>query len=102
VQLWPPFWIGTFIGVAPPSFIAIQAGTTLQQLTSTTDALSFQSVALLVIFAFLSILPALLKNRKGMQKYFSGQNEDSESSKKDEDSNAQIVENDQNDSTVTK
>ena len=58
-----PFWIGTFIGVAPPSFIAIQAGTTLQQLTSTTDALSFQSVALLVIFAFLSILPALLKNR---------------------------------------
>merc|ERR1712141_239668 len=58
-----PFWIGTFIGVAPPSFIAIQAGTTLQQLTSTTDALSFQSVAILVIFAFLSILPALLKNR---------------------------------------
>lgn len=58
-----PFWIGTFIGVAPPSFVAIQAGTTLQQLTSTTDALSFQSVALLVIFAFLSILPALLKNR---------------------------------------
>merc|ERR1711963_1165441 len=58
-----PFWLGTFVGVAPPSFIAIQAGTTLQQLTSTTDALSFQSVALLVIFAFLSILPALLKNR---------------------------------------
>lgn len=58
-----PFWLGTFIGVAPPSFIAIQAGTTLQQLTSTTDALSFQSVALLVIFALLSILPALLKNR---------------------------------------
>ena len=35
-----------------------------------------------------------------MQKYFSGHNEESESSKKDEDSNAQIVENDQNDSTV--
>jgi len=58
-----PFWIGTFIGVAPPSFIAIQAGTTLQQLTSTTDALSVQSIALLVVFAFLSILPAILKNR---------------------------------------
>lgn len=58
-----PFWLGTFIGVAPPSFIAIQAGTTLQQLTSTTDALSFQSVALLIFFALLSILPALLKNR---------------------------------------
>jgi len=58
-----PFWLGTFVGVAPPSFIAIQAGTTLQQLTSTTDALSFQSVALLIFFAVLSILPALLKNR---------------------------------------
>lgn len=58
-----PFWLGTFVGVAPPSFIAIQAGTTLQQMTSTTDALSFQSVALLVFFALLSILPALLKNR---------------------------------------
>ena len=52
-----------FIGVAPPSFIAIQAGTTLQQMTSTTDALSVQSIALLVVFAFLSILPAILKNR---------------------------------------
>lgn len=58
-----PFWIGTFIGVAPPSFVAIQAGTTLQQLTSTTEALTFQSIALLVIFAFLSILPVVLKNR---------------------------------------
>merc|ERR1712004_764460 len=70
-----PFWIGTFIGVAPPSFVAIQAGTTLQQLTSTTDALSFQSVALLVIFAFLSILPALLKNREEMQNFFGGSSE---------------------------
>jgi hypothetical protein len=43
--------------------IIFQAGTTLQQLTSTTEALTFQSVALLVIFAFLSILPVLLKNR---------------------------------------
>jgi len=59
----PPFWIGTFIGVAPPSFIAIQAGTTLQQLTSGLDALTFQSVALLVVFAILSILPVFLRNR---------------------------------------
>merc|ERR1719210_1188538 len=58
-----PFWIGTFFGVAPPSFIAIQAGTTLQQLTSGLDALTFQSVALLVLFAFLSILPVLMKNK---------------------------------------
>ena len=29
-----PFYFGTVIGVAPPSFVCIQAGTTLQQLTS--------------------------------------------------------------------
>jgi len=59
----PPFWLGTFVGVAPPSFIAIQAGSTLQQLTSSLDAFNFQNVALLVLFAFLSILPVFLKNR---------------------------------------
>ena len=58
-----PFWFGTFFGVAPPSFIAIQAGTTLQQLTSGLDALTFQSVALLVIFAFISILPPIIRSR---------------------------------------
>merc|ERR1711973_339429 len=59
----PPFWLGTFVGVAPPSFIAIQAGSTLQQLTSSLDTFNFQNVALLVLFAFLSILPVFLKNR---------------------------------------
>lgn len=68
----PPFWLGTFVGVAPPSFIAIQAGSTLQQLTSSLDAFNFQNVALLVLFAFLSILPVFLKNRKGCRSYFSG------------------------------
>jgi len=58
-----PFWLGTFVGVAPPSFVAIQAGTTLQKLTSTTDAITVQSVALLVVFAVLSILPVLFKDR---------------------------------------
>lgn len=58
-----PFWLGTFIGVAPPSFVAIQAGTTLQQMTSTTDAVTFQSVILLVVFAILSILPVLFRDR---------------------------------------
>jgi uncharacterized membrane protein YdjX (TVP38/TMEM64 family) len=48
-----PFWIGTFVGVAPPSFVAIQAGTTLQQLTSSTDAITVWSVAILAGFAIL-------------------------------------------------
>merc|ERR1719154_571920 len=58
-----PFWIGTFFGVAPPSFIFIQAGTTLQQLSSTMDPITVESVALLVIFALVSLVPILLKNK---------------------------------------
>jgi len=58
-----PFWTGSFFGVAPPSFVFIQAGTTLQQMTSTMDPITVQSVALLVLFALLSLVPALLKDK---------------------------------------
>ena len=57
------FWVGTFFGVAPPSFIFIQAGTTLQQLTSTMDPITVKTVLLLVVFALLSLLPIVLKNK---------------------------------------
>eukprot|EP00057_Strongylocentrotus_purpuratus_P026858 XP_011681332.1 PREDICTED: transmembrane protein 41B [Strongylocentrotus purpuratus] len=62
VSLWP-FFIGTFLGVAPPSFVAIQAGTTLYQLTHAGDALSWTSVIVLAVLAVLSILPAVFKQR---------------------------------------
>ena len=58
-----PFWFGTFFGVAPPSFVAIQAGTTLQQLTSSTDAITTWSIGMLAGFAILSITPVLLRGR---------------------------------------
>lgn len=58
-----PFWLGSFIGVAPPSFIFIQAGTTLQQMTSTMDPITVETVCLLIFFALLSLLPVLLKNK---------------------------------------
>lgn len=58
-----PFWLGTFIGVAPPSFVAIQAGTTLQQMASTSDAITPQAIILLVVFAILSILPVVFRDR---------------------------------------
>jgi len=58
-----PFWVGSFFGVAPPSFIFIQAGTTLQQLTSTMDPITVETVLLLIVFALLSILPVLMKNK---------------------------------------
>lgn len=60
VPLWP-FAFGTFLGVAPPSFVAIQAGKTLYKMTSSTDAFSWTSVTLLMVFSVISIGPAIFK-----------------------------------------
>ncbi|KAJ7420185.1 Transmembrane protein 41B [Willisornis vidua] len=57
------FFIGTFLGVAPPSFVAIKAGTTLYQLTTAGEAVSWNSVFVLMILAILSILPALFQKK---------------------------------------
>uniref|UniRef100_A0A915INF9 Transmembrane protein 41B n=1 Tax=Romanomermis culicivorax TaxID=13658 RepID=A0A915INF9_ROMCU len=56
-----PFFWGTFLGVAPPSFLAIQAGTTLHQLTSSSDAVSWKSMLVLCVFALGSLVPILFK-----------------------------------------
>ncbi|XP_018341214.1 PREDICTED: transmembrane protein 41 homolog isoform X1 [Trachymyrmex septentrionalis] len=58
-----PFTVGTFFGVAPPSFVAIQAGQTLHNLTSSRDALSWNSVIVLCVFALFSLLPVLYKQK---------------------------------------
>jgi len=55
------FFIGTFIGVAAPSFVAIEAGKTLNKLTSTNDFFSLNSLLLLCLFACLSLLPVLFR-----------------------------------------
>lgn len=52
-----PFIIGTFIGVAPPSFIFIRAGTTLYTLTTTGDAFSLTSILITAFLAILSLSP---------------------------------------------
>ncbi|XP_073460087.1 transmembrane protein 41B, partial [Aquarana catesbeiana] len=57
------FFLGTFLGVAPPSFVAIKAGTTLYQLTTAGEAVSWNSVIVLMILAVLSILPAIFQKR---------------------------------------
>ncbi|XP_076234645.1 transmembrane protein stas isoform X2 [Calliopsis andreniformis] len=58
-----PFIVGTFFGVAPPSFVAIQAGQTLHNLTSSSDAWSWNSILILCIFAVLSLVPVLFKQK---------------------------------------
>lgn len=57
------FTLGTFFGVAPPSVIAIQAGKTLQKMSSSSDAFSWTSMGVLTMCACLSLLPGLLKNK---------------------------------------
>lgn len=57
------FFIGTFFGVAPPSFVAIHAGTMLHKLTSSADAISYKSIGILAVFAIASLLPILFKHR---------------------------------------
>ncbi|XP_039959949.1 transmembrane protein 41 homolog [Bactrocera tryoni] len=57
------FALGTFFGVAPPSIVAIQAGKTLQKMSSSSDAFSWTSMGLLSICALISLLPGLLKNK---------------------------------------
>ncbi|XP_067204846.1 transmembrane protein 41 homolog isoform X1 [Linepithema humile] len=58
-----PFTIGTFLGVAPPSIVAIQAGQTLHKLTSSSDAWSWNSIITLCVLALLSLLPVLYKQK---------------------------------------
>ncbi|XP_058445315.1 transmembrane protein 41B [Malaya genurostris] len=56
-----PFALGTFLGVAPPSFIAIQAGKTLYKMTSSSDAFGWGSVTLLAMFSVFSLVPVIFK-----------------------------------------
>lgn len=50
-------------GVAPPSFVAIQAGQTLYQLSTSGDAWSWTSVVVLAVFAVLSLVPVMFQKQ---------------------------------------
>ncbi|XP_065652501.1 transmembrane protein 41B isoform X2 [Hydra vulgaris] len=65
VSIWP-FFFGTFIGVAPPSFGFISAGVELYELSATGDAFSFKSIIVVVMSALISLLPVIF--RKKLQK----------------------------------
>lgn len=58
-----PFAFGTFVGVAPPSFIAIQGGKTLHDMTSKDSAFNLTTFAMLAVCGLISLVPILLKNR---------------------------------------
>jgi len=58
-----PFVLGTFLGVAPPCCIYIQAGTTLNTLTSSSSVFTWQSVLMLTFFSIVSLSPVFFKNQ---------------------------------------
>ncbi|KAH9424140.1 transmembrane protein stas [Dermatophagoides pteronyssinus] len=55
------FFFGTFFGVAPPSFIAVHAGTTLYQLTSSSNIITYKSMLMLLTVSIISLTPIILK-----------------------------------------
>ncbi|TSL68248.1 Transmembrane protein 41B [Bagarius yarrelli] len=57
------FFLGTFFGVAPPSFVAINAGTTLYKLTTAGEAVSWYSLVVLGVLAVVSILPVCFQRK---------------------------------------
>ncbi|KAK9695074.1 SNARE associated Golgi protein [Popillia japonica] len=58
-----PFALGTFLGVAPPSFVAIQAGQTLHDMSANDSAFSWTSIFWLGVFAVVSLVPIFLKKQ---------------------------------------
>lgn len=57
-----PFFLGTLLGVAPPGFVYVQAGRTLQTLESVKDLMTWGNVAAMVMIALLALGPVM--NRK--------------------------------------
>ncbi|XP_016349635.1 transmembrane protein 41B-like [Sinocyclocheilus anshuiensis] len=57
------FFLGTFLGVAPPSFVAINAGTTLYKLATAGEAVSWNSLLVLGVLAVVSILPVCFQKK---------------------------------------
>ncbi|GJQ65181.1 hypothetical protein Trydic_g17306 [Trypoxylus dichotomus] len=58
-----PFALGTFVGVAPPSFVAIQAGQTLHDMSANDSAFSWTSIFWLGVFAVVSLVPIFLRKQ---------------------------------------
>ncbi|GBC00785.1 hypothetical protein RclHR1_03980001 [Rhizophagus clarus] len=59
------FFIGTFFGVAAPSLIHVQAGSTIEHLTNASDfkIFSFTNVLALILIALAALLPVWIRRR---------------------------------------
>ncbi|XP_065198705.1 transmembrane protein 41B-like [Sycon ciliatum] len=59
------FFLGTFIGVAPPSALAVMSGTQLYELTSATELLTLRAVGLIGLIAVMALMPMAFKRLLG-------------------------------------
>ncbi len=55
------FWLGTFIGVAPPCLLYVEAGHMLQELSSTGDIVSMESLIKVILVGCLALVPVVFK-----------------------------------------
>jgi uncharacterized membrane protein YdjX (TVP38/TMEM64 family) len=55
------FWVGTFVGVAPPSFVHVQGGRALTTLNDTSELLTPLNALALAVISILSILPVVIR-----------------------------------------
>jgi uncharacterized membrane protein YdjX (TVP38/TMEM64 family) len=53
------FYIGTFFGVMPQTFLAVRAGRTLHNIKSVSEVLDFRVFVSLALLAFLALIPTL-------------------------------------------
>ncbi|KAE9553444.1 hypothetical protein FO519_003357 [Halicephalobus sp. NKZ332] len=58
VSIVPFFW-GTFVGVAPPSMLFIQAGTTLQEMVNANIMWSWRNVIMIIVSTIVFLLPEI-------------------------------------------
>jgi uncharacterized membrane protein YdjX (TVP38/TMEM64 family) len=63
-----PFFVGTFLGVMPPSVFHVRAGVTLDQLVNASDALDWSAVLSLCGLGLVAVLPTL----PGVSEFFFG------------------------------
>jgi len=64
------FFFGTFIGVAPQTFIAVKSGLTLQEITSADQIVDPRAFLTLIILMFLALVPTLKPVQNVMAKIF--------------------------------
>lgn len=67
------FWPSVLLGLLPYNFVLVRAGTLIEQLSSTSDAMDWTTLAQLAALAALALLPTALSGRaKQLERWSTG------------------------------